>query len=88
MVDRLARETPDAVYGLWPVAPTSYDAGFRAVTYAQLANVVDGLARSLVQNLGPGEDGEALTYVGPNDVRLTALVVASIKAGYMASSSL
>lgn len=88
MVDRLARENPDAVYGLWPVAPTSYDAGFRAVTYSQLANVINGLAKLLVQSLGPGQDGEALIYVGPNDVRLTALVLASIKAGYMVSESL
>ncbi|KAI1641467.1 putative NRPS-like enzyme [Biscogniauxia mediterranea] len=82
MVDRLARETPDAVYGLWPVAPASYDAGFRTITYAQLANVINGLAWWLVERLGPGQNQEVLTYVGPNDVRLAALVVASIKAGY------
>lgn len=86
MVDRLARETPDKTYALWPVAPTSYEAGFRTITYAQLANVINGLAQYLVKQLGPG-DGQVLTYVGPNDVRLTALVLASIKAGYVVSDS-
>ncbi|KAI1212601.1 putative NRPS-like enzyme [Annulohypoxylon truncatum] len=83
IVDRLARETPGAIYGLWPVAPDSYEAGFRTVTYAQLANAVNGLAWWLVEQLGPGKDHEVLTYVGPNDVRLTALVLAAIKAGYV-----
>ncbi|KAI1500659.1 putative NRPS-like enzyme [Biscogniauxia marginata] len=82
IVDRLARETPEAVYGLWPIAPASYEAGFRTVTYAQLANIINGLAWWLVERLGPGQNHEVLTYVGPNDVRLTALVLASIKAGY------
>ncbi|KAK3942541.1 putative nrps-like enzyme protein [Diplogelasinospora grovesii] len=86
IVDRLARERPDAVYGLWPVSPASYQNGVRTTTYGQLANIVNGLAWWLVEKLGPGQqhgDIEALTYVGPNDVRLTALVLAAIKAGYV-----
>lgn len=81
MVDHLARDKPDAVYGLWPVSPSSYDEGFLTITYAQLANIVNGLAQLLLRQLGSG-DGQVLTYVGPNDVRLTALLLASIKAGY------
>ncbi|KAI1212188.1 putative NRPS-like enzyme [Annulohypoxylon truncatum] len=82
IVDRLARETPDAIYGLWPVAPASYEAGFRDVTYAQLANVINGLAIWLEEQLGRGEH-DVLAYVGPNDVRLTALIIAAVKAGYV-----
>lgn len=84
MVDRLARERPDTTYAIWPVAPTSHEAGLRTVTYSQLANVINGLAQVLVEQLGPG-NGQVLTYVGPNDVRLTALVLASIKTGYVVS---
>lgn len=85
VVDRLAREKPEAVYGLWPVAPASYEAGFRTINYAQLANVVNGLAWWIVKELGPcqGPDHEVLTYVGPNDVRFTALVLGAVKAGYV-----
>ncbi|XDG01089.1 hypothetical protein ABKA04_000704 [Annulohypoxylon sp. FPYF3050] len=82
VVDRLVRETPDAVYGLWPVAPASYEEGFRDVTYSQLANVINGLAWWLEQQLGRGEN-DVLTYVGPNDVRLTALILAAVKVGYV-----
>ncbi|KAI5861204.1 putative NRPS-like enzyme [Durotheca rogersii] len=83
IVDRLARETPDAVYGLWPSSPTTYEDGFRTVTYAQLANVVNGLAWWISEELGPGQGHEVLTYMGPNDVRLTALALAALKTGYV-----
>ncbi|KAF3064982.1 L-aminoadipate-semialdehyde dehydrogenase [Daldinia childiae] len=83
IVDRLARERPEAIYGLWPVAPDSYDAGFRTVTYLQLANIVNGLAWWLTEQLGPSSHHEVLTYIGPNDVRLVALALASMKSGYV-----
>ncbi|KAF3002246.1 putative secondary metabolism biosynthetic enzyme [Neopestalotiopsis sp. 37M] len=82
MVDRLASISQNTIFGMWPVAPASYEAGYRSVTYAELRNIVDGLAWWLVKNLGPGQDSEALAYVGPNDVRIPALVLAAIKAGY------
>ncbi|KAI0099721.1 putative NRPS-like enzyme [Nemania sp. FL0031] len=82
IVDRLARESPHIAYGLWPALPTSYEAGFRPVTYSQLANVVNGLAWWLEQHLGPGQ-GDVITYVGPNDVRLTGLLIAAIKTGHV-----
>ncbi|KAK7962758.1 NRPS-like protein biosynthetic cluster [Apiospora aurea] len=83
MVDHIASIDPDAAYGMWPVVPASYEAGFRTINYAQLANMVNGLAWWLIESLGgPGRDNEALAYVGPNDVRIPALGFATIKAGY------
>lgn len=89
IVDRRAREQPSRAYGLWPVAQASYDAGFRAVNYAQLANIINGLAWWIVNQVGPPESGQpVLTYVGPNDVRLTAMILASVKAGYVVGALL
>lgn len=87
IVDRLAKEQPEATYGLWPVTTDSYDAGFRAITYGQLANVVNGLAWWIVNQLGRGnaQEGDVLTYIGLNDVRLTGMILASVKAGYTVS---
>ncbi|KAI0020288.1 putative NRPS-like enzyme [Xylariomycetidae sp. FL0641] len=82
MVDRLARKRPDATYGLWPKSPSSYSEGYRTINYAQLANVVNGLAWWLVNHLGPGQNREVLTYIGPNDIRFTSIVIAGMKAGY------
>lgn len=89
MVDQITNADPDAVYGMWPVVPTSYEAGFRSITYSQLANVVNGLAWWLIENLGgPGRDNEFVAYVGPNDVRIPALGFATVKAGYAVSKFL
>jgi hypothetical protein len=70
IVDRLARERPDAAYGLWPVESTSHDANLDSISYSQLANIINGLAWWIVERLGPNQNSEVLTYVGPNDVRL------------------
>ncbi|KAH9993902.1 putative NRPS-like enzyme [Xylariaceae sp. FL0662B] len=82
VVDRLAHERPDAVYGEWVTGSS-----VMAITYAQLGNTVNGLARRLVDQLGgPGRYGlhpDVLTYVGPNDVRYSTLVLAAAKAGYV-----
>ncbi|ROW10094.1 hypothetical protein VMCG_02037 [Cytospora schulzeri] len=84
LVDQLARERPNTAYGLWPVASDSYEAGFHTITYGHLANIVNGLAWWIVKELGAGQGSqhEVLTYIGPNDVRLTAMILASVKAGY------
>ncbi|KAM3081036.1 hypothetical protein ACMFMG_004993 [Clarireedia jacksonii] len=82
VVERLARDTPDAKYGEWVA-----ESHVVVITYAQLANIVNGLAWLLVEQLnGLGNYGfhpEVLAYVGTNDVRYSALVLAAGKAGYV-----
>ncbi|KAI1736251.1 hypothetical protein F4680DRAFT_262340 [Xylaria scruposa] len=82
IVDRVARDTPDTPYGLWPISSMSYEEGYQTITYSQLANAVNGLAWWLAEQLGPGQ-GDVLVYVGPNDLRLTALLLAAIKTNYV-----
>ncbi|KAI0396543.1 acetyl-CoA synthetase-like protein [Xylariaceae sp. FL0594] len=83
IVDKLAAEEPQGVYSLWPVTPSSYEAGFRETNYAQLANLMNGLAWWIFKQLGPGNGEQVLTYIGPNDVRYCALILAAVKAGYV-----
>ncbi|TGO39656.1 hypothetical protein BHYA_0050g00420 [Botrytis hyacinthi] len=81
IVDHLARDRPDAKCGEWVT-----NSGVITITYAQLANIINGMAWLLVEQLdGPGSHGahaEVLAYVGANDVRYSALVPAANKAGY------
>ncbi|CAD6447675.1 5d91f239-33ea-4ff2-8bf0-c5a2c32c35ba [Sclerotinia trifoliorum] len=81
VVDRLARDRADAKYGEWVTSSSVI-----TITYAQLANIINGLAWLLVEQLdGPGSYGahaEVLAYVGANDVHYSALVLAANKAGY------
>lgn len=80
-VDLLAVELPNAEYGEWVTASE-----VTAITYRQLASIVNGLAWSLAEQLGGSGHSkpqrEVLAYVGPNDVRYSALVLAAVKAGY------
>jgi acyl-CoA synthetase (AMP-forming)/AMP-acid ligase II len=81
IVDHYAAVHPDKVYAEYPLSPTSYADGYRIITYRDLANAVNGIARWLNAQLGPGA-GEKLTYFGPNDVRYPALAIGALKAGY------
>ncbi|KAL3493686.1 NRPS-like enzyme [Aspergillus germanicus] len=81
-IDHFAKTKPDAVYAEYPLSPTSYDLGFRLITFRDLANTVNGIAWWLARILGLG-NGEVLAYIGPNDLRYPTLVLGAIKAGYV-----
>lgn len=83
IIDHLARETPEALFAEYPVSPLSYEEGYRKVTYKDLANAINGAAWWLSEMLGPSKNHEVLTYIGPNDVRYTVLILAAIKTGYV-----
>lgn len=82
IIDKLASEEPSPVYGIWAVDQTSYLAGVRTITYTDLANIVNGLAWWLMKYLGPDKRGGILACYGPNDVRFTAMVLATMKTGH------
>jgi thioester reductase-like protein len=80
-VDHYAKFKPDQLYAEYPRSPTSYDEGFRPITYRAFANAINGNAWWLTKTLGRG-NGEPLAYIGPNDLRYPALVLGAVKAGY------
>lgn len=84
MVDGMARTRPYALYGEFPKSATSFDAGFYKITYAALANAVNGVAWLLNQELGPGKNHETVAYIGPRDFRHNVMVLGAVKAGYKA----
>lgn len=83
IVDHLAKLTPDAPYALYPNSPFTYDEGYRTVSYKDFANAINGLAWWLSNSLGPSTNFDVVAYIGPNDVRYTALVLGAIKSGYV-----
>ncbi|KAI1347516.1 hypothetical protein F5Y01DRAFT_294995 [Xylaria sp. FL0043] len=81
LVTQLAHEKPQAVYGIWPVDPTSYSAGVRTITYKQLHDIINNLVCFLTDQLEDLRPGQILAYIGPNDVRFSALILATVKTG-------
>lgn len=84
IVDHLARVAPDSIYAEYPQSASSYDHGFRPITYKMFANAIDGFAGWLHQHLGPSKRFEVLAYFGPTDIRFPVFVLGAVKAGYTA----
>ncbi|KAI9874071.1 MAG: hypothetical protein M1830_010225, partial [Pleopsidium flavum] len=82
VVDDMARESSEELYAELPLSPTSFNAGFRQVTYRAFANAINGMAWWLHRTLGPGKNFETLLYLGPNDLRHNILLLGAVKSGY------
>lgn len=84
VIDRLAQEKPNVLFGQWVT-----ESSVASITYSDLSNIINGLARWLVEHLGTpsnySQSPGVLTYIGPNDVRYPALLFAAIKTGYVVS---
>lgn len=87
VVDDMAKDDPDALYAELPLSPTSFDAGFRKLTYRAFANAINGMAWWLHRTLGPGKNFETLLYIGPNDLRHNLLLLGAVKSGYKVSTA-
>ncbi|KAI2610579.1 acetyl-CoA synthetase-like protein [Hypoxylon sp. NC1633] len=83
-IDEIAQTEPESVYGKYPADSSNYDAGFKDITYRQLANAIDGVAHWIETEIGRGdaERKPAIAYLGPNDFRYVFAFVGAIKAGY------
>ena len=82
VVDMTAKEQPEALWAQIPVSSSTYEQGFRQVTYKHLANAINGVAWLLYQELGQGKNHETLLYIGPNDMRYVVITLGAVKAGY------
>ncbi|KAF2468470.1 acetyl-CoA synthetase-like protein [Lindgomyces ingoldianus] len=82
VVDGMAASRPNASYAEYPTDPNCYSKGYSRITYAAFANAINGLAWWLKDHIGHAEEFETLTYMGPNDFRHNALILAACKAGY------
>ena len=87
IVDYRAKRSPRALYAEFPVSSTSYDQGYRKITYEVLANAVNGAAWWLEETLGRSNNFDTLAYIGPNDLRYNVLILGAVKAGYKVSRS-
>jgi thioester reductase-like protein/acyl-CoA synthetase (AMP-forming)/AMP-acid ligase II/aryl carrier-like protein len=77
-IDELAQFTPDAVFAATPRTSDPVD-GFRDVTYRQLADTIDRAALVLEKSIDGNNDGGAIGYIGPSDLRYAILAIAAVK---------
>ena len=82
IIDKRALTEPNKIFAEIPNSATDVNAGWKIVTYAQLANAINGTARWLEKHMGRGRHFETLAYVGSSDLRYPILAVAMMKVGF------
>ncbi|GME26036.1 Ochratoxin a non-ribosomal peptide synthetase [Neofusicoccum parvum] len=78
-VDELAVNHP---FRTWVSVPSSDDVHgqWRDITFHELAQAVDGMARWIERAIGVGKARDTVAYLGTNDVRYTVVILALMKA--------
>jgi hypothetical protein len=87
IVDELAKDRSEAIYAEYPISATTYEDGYRKITFPAFANAINGVAWWLHNTLGPGKNFETLTYIGILDLRYSAMILGAVKAGYKVCSA-
>ena len=82
IIDGMANTRPWATYAETPRSLTTYDAGYRKITYGAFANAINGVAWLLEKHLGRSIAHETLAYIGPNDLGYIVMILGAVKAGY------
>lgn len=85
IVDGMANTRPSALYAEVPYLADSYDGGYRKITFAALANAINGVAWFLKEQLGESKDHRTLSYIGPNNLAYVVMILGACKAGFKAS---
>ncbi|VZH87533.1 unnamed protein product [Fusarium fujikuroi] len=82
LIHEIAANDPDRAFTYTPSSSDTRD-GWKPVTHRQLANAVDYLAHDISKTITKSSDDEVPTvaYIGPNDFRYTAILLACVKAG-------
>lgn len=80
LVDGLSQTRPHGIYAEIPKSLTSCEAGFRKVTYRQLASAINGAAIFLAGKVG--KEPKVLAYVGANDIGYVAYILGAVKVGH------
>ncbi|KAF2824207.1 acetyl-CoA synthetase-like protein [Ophiobolus disseminans] len=82
---KFAHEYPDVIYAEYFSDPNDLAAGYRQITYRELANAVHATAWWIEKTVGrpKSPDGsKTMVYLGENDFRYGIVALASVMVGY------
>ncbi|PYH41592.1 NRPS-like enzyme [Aspergillus saccharolyticus JOP 1030-1] len=82
VLDEIAEKEPDQLYCIHPVS-MNLDDGWREISYRDLAHAVNRVAFWIDEQLGDSakKKRHVLAYIGTNDLRYAAFVLACMKTG-------
>ncbi|KAF1977379.1 acetyl-CoA synthetase-like protein [Bimuria novae-zelandiae CBS 107.79] len=83
-VDEAGQTSPNDTWAIVPRATTGFDEGWQHLTYRDLAAAVNNLAWWIEEKIGVAQrPGQAIGYMGANDLRYLVVLAATLKAGYV-----
>lgn len=83
LLDEHAEETPEQIYCVHPVSQDS-DQGWHHITIKQMSEAVDRLSW-WIEGKRPAGKPHVLAYIGTNDLRYAAFILACMKTGHSVS---
>ncbi len=81
VVDEIASQTPNLAYASVPLGATT-TAGFKDVTFSEMASAINYLAAWIERTLGKSEKFDSLAYLGVTDLRYVVVFLAAMKCGW------
>lgn len=84
--DQIAEADPDRLYALIPNSQQQ-SAGFRDLSFAQVAHSVNNFADHLENAFGCSQITETVSYLGIPDLRNAIAFLAAVKCGYKVCAS-
>lgn len=83
-VDHLKESNPNQLFCIHPVS-SDISQGWRKVSMKDLSGATDFLAKWIEENVAPSSNHETLAYMGANDIRYAAFILACTKVGHAVS---
>ncbi|KAK7517253.1 uncharacterized protein IWZ02DRAFT_406008 [Phyllosticta citriasiana] len=77
-VDDIANSDPGRTWVTVPLTNDVYGE-WKDITFGELRQAIDGLARWIESKIGAGKDRETVAYLGINDIRYTVVILAMMK---------
>ncbi|KAK8164826.1 hypothetical protein BKA80DRAFT_326953 [Phyllosticta citrichinensis] len=77
-VDDIANSDPGRTWVTVPLTNDVYGE-WKDITFGELRQAIDGLARWIEEKIGVGKDRDTVAYLGINDVRYTVVILAMMK---------
>jgi acyl-coenzyme A synthetase/AMP-(fatty) acid ligase len=86
LVDEISEQEPDRLFCIHPVFQDSIDT-WRHITFKDLSNAINRVAWWIDSKLSGNdkEEQQVLAYIGTNDIRYCAFVLACMKIGHVVS---
>ncbi|KAG9185655.1 hypothetical protein G6011_06986 [Alternaria panax] len=83
-IDSAAESASNSTWAIVPRSTTSLDEGWHHFTFSDLARAVNNMSRWIEKTCGVAEQtGQAIGYMGANDLRYLVVLAAALKTGYV-----